>query len=59
MPARLAEVGDLSAGMADAHLGASLTGPLARWQELLTEEHWREAQAATTHRPVSRRRASD
>lgn len=57
MPARLAEVGDLWAGM-DAR-ASSLRGATAKLETMLTEEDWREALAASTRRPVSRRAAVD
>ncbi len=53
MAARLAEVGDLWAGM-DAER-RSLRGPMAVVEGLLTKEDWDEALAASTRRPVSRR----
>jgi bifunctional non-homologous end joining protein LigD len=54
MPARVAEVGDLWRDL-DDHTRA-LTDPLERLEKLLTKSDWDEAQAATTRRPVSRKR---
>jgi bifunctional non-homologous end joining protein LigD len=53
MAARVAEVGDLWSGM-DAR-ACSLRGATAKLDGLLTEEDWREALAASTRRPASRR----
>ncbi len=53
LPERLATHGDLW-GDITAHARA-LAEPLARLQALLTEEDWREAAAATTRRPRSRK----
>jgi bifunctional non-homologous end joining protein LigD len=53
LAARLAEVGDLWLGMEGKR--CSLRGPMAALERLLTEEDWREALAATTRRPTSRR----
>jgi len=53
MAARLSEAGDLwgeTAGRA-----CSLRAPMSALERLLTEDDWREAQAAVTRRPVSRR----
>jgi bifunctional non-homologous end joining protein LigD len=54
MAARIAEVGDLWAGMQKER--QSLRAPLAKLEGLLTEADWKEALAATTRRPVSRKR---
>ncbi|MES1209398.1 MAG: ATP-dependent DNA ligase, partial [Pseudomonadota bacterium] len=54
MSARLAAVGDLWSAMADAR--QSLQQPLARLEQLLAPEDWTEAAAASTRRPVSRKR---
>src|SRR5579871_6542969 len=56
MPARLAEVGDLWRDLAGQ--ARPLTEPLARLEKLLTQHDWDEALAATTRRPVSRKRTS-
>ena len=53
MAARLSQVGDLW-GQIEA-TARSLRAPMAALERLLTEEDWRDAQAATTRRPVSRR----
>jgi len=53
MAARLSQVGDLWGGIGAAAL--SLRAPMAALEGLLTEEDWRDAHAATTRRPVSRR----
>jgi len=53
MAARLSEVGDLW-GELDQR-ASSLRAPTSALERLLTEEDWREAQAAATRRPVSRR----
>jgi len=53
MAARIAEVGDLWSGM-DAR-ACSLRDATAKLEGMLTEADWREALAATTRRPVSRR----
>ncbi len=53
LPARVAEVGDLWADM-DRHR-CSLDGAMTRLQGMLTEGDWKEALAATTRRPVSRK----
>jgi bifunctional non-homologous end joining protein LigD len=50
---RLARVGDLWKDIASA--ARSLRAPLARIDELLTPEDWKEAMAASTRRPKSRR----
>jgi bifunctional non-homologous end joining protein LigD len=52
MRARVAEVGDLWQQL-DGH-GRSLQGPTARLEELLTDDDWKEAMAASTRRPKSR-----
>jgi bifunctional non-homologous end joining protein LigD len=54
MAARIAEVGDLWRGM-DGQRRA-LKDAMASLQKLLTEEDWKEAMAASTRRPVSRKR---
>jgi len=53
MAGRLSEAGDLWQGMNSER--CSLRHPLARLERLLTDEDWREAMAATTRRPVSRK----
>jgi bifunctional non-homologous end joining protein LigD len=53
MPARLGEVGDLWADM--ERQAASLRSATTRLDELLTEQDWSEALAASTRRPVSRK----
>jgi len=53
MAARLREVGDLWGEIEGR--ACSLRAPMAALERLLTEEDWRESQAATTRRPVSRR----
>jgi len=53
MAARLSEVGDLWGEM-DGR-GSSLRAPMSALERLLSEEDWREAHAAATRRPVSRR----
>jgi bifunctional non-homologous end joining protein LigD len=55
MPARIAEVGDLWSDL-PAH-ASSLRGALATLDQLLRPQDWDEAMAASTRRPVSRRRA--
>jgi len=55
MPARIAEVGDLWSDLAAR--ASSLRGALATLEQLLRPEDWAEALAASTRRPVSRRRA--
>lgn len=54
MPARLAQVGDLWRELT-AH-ARSLQEPLASLDQLLTKQDWDEALAASTRRPVSRKR---
>jgi bifunctional non-homologous end joining protein LigD len=54
MAGRIAEVGDLWQAMLGQ--GHSLRGPMARLDQLLTAEDWKEAMAASTRRPVSRKR---
>jgi bifunctional non-homologous end joining protein LigD len=56
MADRVGEVGDLWADMT-GH-GRSLEAPMAALERLLTEDDWKEAMAATTRRPTSRRRPS-
>jgi len=56
MAARIAAVGDLWRDL-DAHARA-LTEPLERLEKLLTQSDWDESLAATTRRPVSRKRPS-
>jgi hypothetical protein len=53
MAARLSEAGDLW-GEIDGR-ASSLRAAMSALEGLLTEEDWREAQAAVTRRPVSRR----
>jgi bifunctional non-homologous end joining protein LigD len=53
MPERTAAVGELWAGL-DGHR-QSLREPLRRLDQLLTEQDWQEAMAASTRRPVSRK----
>jgi bifunctional non-homologous end joining protein LigD len=55
MASRLAAVGDLWSGMNDRRV--SLGGAITALEGLLTEEDWREAMAASTRRPVSRKRS--
>src|SRR6185369_15378240 len=55
MAARIAEVGDLWLGL--ERRARSLRGPVAALQGLLTEDEWREALAASTRRPTSRKAA--
>jgi len=54
MAERLAATGDLWSAMLDAR--HSLRQPLALLHQLLTPEDWKEADAASTRRPVSRKR---
>jgi bifunctional non-homologous end joining protein LigD len=54
MAARIAEVGDLWLAM-EAQRG-SLQGAMASLQKLLTEADWKEAMAASTRRPISRKK---
>jgi bifunctional non-homologous end joining protein LigD len=54
MAARLAEVGDLWRGIHDRPY--SLRDATTRLERLLTEGDWKESLAATTRRPVSRKR---
>jgi bifunctional non-homologous end joining protein LigD len=51
--ARVGEVGELWSAMHDQ--GHSLSGPMTRLEQMLTEDDWREALAATTRRPGSRK----
>ena len=53
MGERIREVGDLWAGMNEKRF--SLDGPLASLERLLTEKDWKEAMAASTRRPTSRK----
>jgi hypothetical protein len=53
MASRIAEVGDLWREMESD--GRSLRGPMTALERLLTEEDWKEALAATTRRPASRK----
>ena len=55
MSARIAEVGDLWREMYDRR--HSLREPTAGLERLLTDADWKEALAASTRRPTSRRRA--
>jgi bifunctional non-homologous end joining protein LigD len=57
MTARIAEVGDLWRDL-DGQARA-LTDPLERLEKHLTKTDWEESLAATTRRPVSRKRPSD
>jgi len=54
MPARIQEVGDLWRGVEERR--QSLREPMARLERLLTAADWKEAMAASTRRPVSRKR---
>jgi bifunctional non-homologous end joining protein LigD len=54
MATRLAEVGDLWRSLPDRP--HSLRDASAAFQSLLTDDDWKESLAATTRRPVSRRR---
>jgi bifunctional non-homologous end joining protein LigD len=54
MEARLAAAGDLWRGLNEQR--HSLRAPLAALERLLTEADWKEAMAASTRRPVSRKR---
>ena len=54
LPARLAEVGDLWRTLHDRP--HSLRAATAALEHLLTDEDWKESLAATTRRPVSRKR---
>ena len=51
---RIRDVGDLWAGMNERKF--SLAGPLAALGRLLTEQDWKDAMAASTRRPTSRKR---
>jgi bifunctional non-homologous end joining protein LigD len=53
MAERVREVGDLWLGM-DTH-GRALQGPMTALERLLTEADWKEALAASTRRPTSRK----
>ena len=53
MDERLAQVGDLWRGI--EHQARSLAEPLATLERLLTPDDWKEAHAATTRRPTSRK----
>jgi len=53
MPSRIAEVGDLWAGIAGQR--RSLRDPIAALEARLTEQDWTEAMAASTRRPSSRK----
>jgi bifunctional non-homologous end joining protein LigD len=55
MAARIAGVGDLWADVERRR--RSLTDPLAALERMLTEDDWKEAMAATTRRPTSRKSA--
>jgi bifunctional non-homologous end joining protein LigD len=57
MPARIAEVGDLWAGI-DGR-GQSLRGPLDELQRILNDDDWKEALAASTRRPRSRKNSRE
>jgi bifunctional non-homologous end joining protein LigD len=54
MPQRLAQTGDLWSTMPETT--QSLEAPLLALEALLSEADWHEAHAATTRRPVSRKR---
>jgi bifunctional non-homologous end joining protein LigD len=54
MGARLAEVGDLWRSLPDSP--HSLRDAMAALERLLTDDDWKESLAATTRRPVSRKR---
>jgi bifunctional non-homologous end joining protein LigD len=54
MAARIGEVGDLWADLEQRR--HSLRGPMTALEGLLTDEDWKEAMAASTRRPVSRKR---
>jgi bifunctional non-homologous end joining protein LigD len=54
MADRIAAVGDLWLAMPDRR--HSLRGPMAALERLLTEQDWKEALAATTRRPASRKK---
>ena len=56
MAARLAEVGDLWRRLLTTKI--SLRGALVALGGLLTDEDWREAMAASTRRPTSRKKAA-
>jgi bifunctional non-homologous end joining protein LigD len=56
MSTRLAERGDLWRGIDEQR--ASLRGPMATVEGMLTQADWKEALAASTRRPVSRRPVS-
>src|SRR3954470_15731635 len=53
MPARIAAVGDLWTGIEGRR--CSLGGALKTLEGLLTDDDWKEAMAATTRRPTSRK----
>ena len=53
MPARIAAVGDLWAGIEGRR--CSLGAALKTLEGLLTEDDWKESMAATTRRPTSRK----
>ena len=53
MPARIAAVGDLWAGIEGRR--SSLGGALKTLEGLLTDDDWKESMAATTRRPTSRK----
>jgi DNA primase len=53
MPARIAEVGDLWQRMESQR--SALGAALAKLEAQLTDEDWREAHAASTRRPTSRK----
>ena len=52
--AKIGEVGDLWRDIGERR--HSLRGPMDSLERLLTEDDWKEALAATTRRPVSRKR---
>jgi len=56
-PARIAEVGELWQGLENQR--RALPGALAKLEAHLTEEDWREAHAAATRRPTSRKKTSE
>lgn len=54
MPARLVQAGDIWSQLHDSP--QSLTAPLAKLESTLSAQDWQDSQAATTRRPVSRKR---
>jgi hypothetical protein len=55
MERRLAEAGDLWREMLAGDRRPSLEGATAKLRELLTDDDWKEALAASTRRPTSRK----